>query len=65
MSENKEMWDMIALAGFPEKQAPSPISLSYLQNLASIRFNFTPAFYTRKQKQMVQSVTPKVFIQKH
>lgn len=56
---------MIALAGFPEKQTPSPISLSYLQNLSSIRFHFTPAFYTRKQKQIIQSVTPKVYIQKH
>jgi hypothetical protein len=56
---------MIKSAGFKEKVNPSPIALAYLQKISSVRFIFNASLYSKKKKNIVQSVNPHVFIQRH
>lgn len=56
---------MIKIGGFSEKIVPSPIVLSYVQKISSVRFYFTNNFYNRKQKELIKSINPSVYIQKH
>lgn len=56
---------MIKSAGFKDKINLTPISLAYLQKLSSVRFDFNSSLFSKKRKNIIQSVNPQVFIQRH
>ena len=56
---------MIKCAGFKEKNNPSPSVIAYLQKLSSVRFDFNSSLFSKKKKNIIQSVNPQIYIQRH
>ena len=65
LEQKEQMWDMIAAAGSPDRELPTPMTLAYLQKSSSVRFKFGAKMFGRKYKNLVRKTKPTVYIQKH